>query len=445
MRDPEASLEIGDTHVCRKLRKPMDGAHFLRGELAQKWVEQGKLVGFEVLDPLSVVSPKLPFVSQPGEWCDSQFFDAAELTLQLQREAVAAGFDLKDASAWNILFKGTDPIFCDLLSFQPLIQRKWWATGQFSRHFIVPLLLSRRRGLHCFQAFTAWRDGVQPKIARQLLGPGRFLTRYWPLVADGESRVREAETLPHLPSSIDMADFSKFREGLHTSLDWMLAGVRPPTVATGDDRGWAAYVEDRSHYLTSSLQDKRFTVATWIDQIAPSWVADFGCNTGEFSDIALERGAEVVAIDADHDAIDRLYRRRRHEPRLHPLIANFDDLSNGRGWAGTEQTGLPQRLAQKFDLVMMLALVHHLAIAAAIPLRAIAEFAAHCTRRWLIVELMEESDPQLRLLCAQRQRSPAEFSLSRQLAAFKDIGFTVESQVPLQSTSRTLMLMRLST
>ena len=71
-----------------------------------------------------------------------------------------------------------------------------------------------------------------------------------------------------------------------------------------------------------------------------------------------------------------------------------------------------------------------------------ARFAAQCTRSWLVVEWLGVEDPQLRLLCAQRKREPAEFGLERQRAAFRQAGFDVESECPLPGTSRVLALLR---
>ena len=99
-------------------------------------------------------------------------------------------------------------------------------------------------------------------------------------------------------------------------------------------------------------------------------------------------------------------------------------------------------MTQHFDLVMMLALIHHLAISASIPLRDIARFAARCTRDWLIVEFIDVADPQLLSLCAQRQREPAHFGIDLQRAAFAEAGFLLESQVELAPAHRVLALLR---
>lgn len=435
MRDPDGSRQLQAHAVVRHLIRPLEDGHFLRSDLARHWQERGWLVPYRIADARTVVADRLAFVSQPVEWCDAQLHDAAVLTLQLQREAVAAGYELKDAPAWNVIFAGAVPVFCDLLSVVPLRARRWWAAGQFARHFIVPLLLSRRRGLNAYLAFRAWRDGVPPPVARRMLGPGRYLTRYWPLVADGPARSGPAPEEGPEPRDAIL----RFRDGLHSTLDWMLRGVKPRESAVST---WRDYESCRDHYDEHSLAAKRAIVGEWLERLAPGWVADLGCNTGEFSRMALAVGAEVVAIDADHDSVQRLYRAHPQERRLHPLVAVLDDLPGGCGWEGGEHPGLMERLEGRFDAVLMLALVHHLAVAAAVPLERVAVFAARLSRSRAIVEWIGEDDPQLRLLCAQRQRTAADFGIERQRAAFEAAGFIVEAERPLPGTARSMALLK---
>jgi SAM-dependent methyltransferase len=445
MRDPQGRIRFEGERVLRTLVSVLPADHFLRSALASRWVAQGRLVAFEWQGDATLASPRLPFVTQPTEWCDAQLHAAGALTLEMQREAVSAGFDLKDASAWNVLFDGCRPIFCDLLSFMPLTERKWWAMGQYARHFLFPLLASRRRGLRGHDVFTMWRDGMAAPTARRLFGRSLYLTRYGSLLL-GEAATREARhsalaDAPQ-PDAQARAGTVTFRNGLHSALDWMLAGVAPRPLREAAVAGWAGYEQDRPHYAGDSLQRKRDTVAGWLSRLAPGWVLDMGCNTGEFSRMAAQQGAQVVALDADHDSIERLYRETPAGTRLYPLVARLDDIGAGRGWAGSEHPGLAQRLAGRFDLVMMLALLHRLAIGAAVPLDEVARFAASCTRDALVVELIDASDPQLVSLCNQRQRRPEEFSIERQRAAFRAAGFRIEAEVDLAPAGRTLALLR---
>jgi hypothetical protein len=274
VRDPAAGLRFEPEHVVRELRAPLSDGHFLRSALAQEWVRRGDLVEFKVVDDHTIESPRLPFVSYPFEWCDSQLHAAGRLTLKLQREAVQAGFDLKDASAWNVIFDGTRPLFCDLLSFDPLRQKKWWAAGQFGRHFILPLLLAKRRGLRGNQCFAMWRDGVPADVARRITGPARYLTRYWPLMAAGDGA-----GAPLAEPSAELAQVRQFREGLQASLEWMLDGVSPVS-AGRRTTAWQNYVDQRDHYSSQDLASKQEAVASWLAECRPAWVLDLGSGSG---------------------------------------------------------------------------------------------------------------------------------------------------------------------
>ena len=432
MRDPAAALCFEPDHVVRNLRTPLGDDHFLKSALARRWVDRGDLVDFRIVDDRTVEAPRLPFVSYPTEWCDSQLHAAGQLTLKLQSEAVEAGFDLKDASAWNVIFDGGRPLFCDLMSFEPLRRKQWWAAGQFARHFILPLLLAKRRGLHSHQCFAMWRDGVPGDVARRLLGPARFLSRYWPLVTAGTGEAGLAIAEPSEHSAMQ-----NFREGLQTSLAWMLNGVRP--MPRRVPTHWQNYVEEREHYSAKDLTCKQEVLAHWLDECQPGWVLDLGCNSGEFSRLAQARGAQVVAADLDHGAIERL--RSESLNGVYPVLANLDDVSGGRGWSGSEFPGLIKRWEQRFDLTMMLALIHHLALGCAIPLDAIARLATKVSRRWLVVELLTIEDPQVQKLLIQRQRPPGDFEIAKQKQAFEAAGFQSMREIPLPSGRRTLCLM----
>lgn len=443
MRDPDATIRFESNRVVRTLREPLGQHHFLRSTLARQWAERGSIVRFEETGVREVGSPRLPFLTYPNEWCDAQLFAAARHTLELQKEAVDAGFDLKDASAWNVLFNGTRPLFCDLLSFVPLSSRRWWALAQYARHFLFPLLISRYRGIHGHLAFQAWRDGMPPDVASAAMGTRRFLTRFWPLMAGARRNIGSADFRASAASDTgDAAAVKRFRESLHASLEWWLAGLAPR--ARPNRRGsWGAYRNERGHYKDEAVSSKRTWIAQWLADLKPEWVADLGCNSGEFSFMAAEAGASVVAVDSDHDSVEAMFRVAGATGRLYPVLASLDDLNGARGWGGTEFRGLSERMAGSFDLVMMLALIHHLAVAASVPLDAIAAFARACTRRWLIIEFIDPKDPQMQLLCTRHQRNAEEFSVARQRDAFLRAGFVLQAQVQLDNDTRVLSLLEL--
>lgn len=434
MRDPEGRVSFEGDFVIRRLNASAGPQHFLHSELAARWAARGDLVAWEWLDANTLRSPRLPFVTLPGEWTAQQFHAAAKLTLKLQSEAVAEGWDMKDAAAWNIVFDGLRPTFVDLLSFEPLKTRRWHAAGQFGRHFILPLFLARKGLMDPHQCLVLWRDGVPPAAARRLVGPGRFLSRYWPLMAEGK-RADKAEppsSSTKRTRSTDQGhgflDMQRFHAQLNYGLDWMLAGVNPAKHYPKRRTNWGGYEHQRDHYDPAGIDFKRETIASWLHMLHPQWVLDLGCNAGEFSDLAVDAGARVICWDGDPQALDILHQRHAESDKAtlyHTVLAPIDDPSGGRGWQGVEFPSLMQRLEQRVDVVMMLAITHHLTIAGGVRLDDVFRFAARVTRQAAFMELMSETDPRVQQLCHYYDRDASEFTLQRQLDAARSAGFHI--------------------
>ena len=103
-------------------------------------------------------------------------------------------------------------------------------------------------------------------------------------------------------------------------------------------------------------------------------VWDLGANDGTFSRLATERGASTVAFDVDPVAVEKNYRRSwwsGASGTCSPLLLDLINPSPRSGWAHEERTFGDRG---PVDLVLALALVHHLAIAHNLPLARIAEF-----------------------------------------------------------------------
>ena len=63
------------------------------------------------------------------------------------------------------------------------------------------------------------------------------------------------------------------------------------------------------------------------------------------------------------------------------------------GWRNREHLSLLDRLTGESDLVLMLAVIHHLILRDQLPLAHIADLCASLTRRWLLLEWVPPSDP----------------------------------------------------
>src|SRR4029077_16045331 len=86
----------------------------------------------------AVIEPeRVELLTYPWEWSFSQLKDAALLTLDAQDRAAAAGFTMRDASAYNVQFVRGRPILIDTLSFEPATpDEPWLPYTQSCEHFL---------------------------------------------------------------------------------------------------------------------------------------------------------------------------------------------------------------------------------------------------------------------------------------------------------------------
>ncbi len=114
-------------------------------------------------------------ITYPWEWPNSLLEAAALLTLDLRRRLLGIGLDLKDASAFNVQFRGMHPVFIDLGSIETWRPNPSWnASRQFIEHFINPLAVGSGDRVTAADAWALARHrGLRSEAARQLLPKGR--------------------------------------------------------------------------------------------------------------------------------------------------------------------------------------------------------------------------------------------------------------------------------
>jgi len=435
VRDPDGFLERQGSRLVRRLVRPSDTSSFIQTAAASKLVAEGKLVAFKVIAPDLLEVEQVPFVTAPFEWCDAQLRDAALLTLDVSESALDIGHELKDSSAWNVIFNGCRPVFCDHLSFRPIRRQQWWAFGQFLRHFAFPLAKSASTGLGIGRIFRLSRDGLQADEARRLLGMRQFGTRLWPVLLFSQP-LSPKTPLPGKGVVIS-SHSTEFHSHLYRYCRWSLPRVRSNHAAA---RTWLRYTATRQHYTAQARDAKAETVGRWLDTTRPEWLVDLGANTGEYTFMAAGKGAKVIAVEQDAECVNDLYERADGSLSIFPVLSNLGDLCGGCGWLGSEQSGLHSRLRGAAQMVLALAVLHHLAISESIPLDRISEFVADITTRHAIVELIPEDDPMVLRLSVQRERNAHEFSVQAQLAAFSP-HFEILATHELEGSRRVLVLM----
>jgi SAM-dependent methyltransferase len=387
-------------------------------------------------DALAVIAPEpISFISYPYEWAFSQLKDAALLTLKAQEVADAHGMTLRDASAFNVQFRLGRPILIDSLSFERRVTGEPWKPyRQFCEHFLAPLALMAHRDGRLGILLRDFIDGVPLDLAGELLPPR---TRWSPSLAahvhlHARAQRRHAMADSPAPSNVTMSD--NRRRALLDHLKRTIEGLRLTAAGTQ----WAEYA-DQTSYSTAGTASKEATVERMLADIRGRRAWDIGANTGRYSAIAATAGYEVLAIDGDWAAVERHYLslRESREARILPLLGDIADPSPGIGWANAERAPLLERADA--DVVMALALVHHLAIARNVPLPLLAELLAGIAPN-LIIEWVPKEDLMVRRLLAAREDVFAAYSLEGFRAAFAR-HFDVIEEAPIGDSERILFRM----
>lgn len=343
----------------------------------------------------------LPWISYPYEWSFGMLRDAALLQLELLHEALEAGFSLKDASPYNIQWLGVQPCFIDVGSFEPWKEGDVWVGyRQFCQLFLFPLWLraykdfpfqgllrSNLQGISPAEiiALMSWRDRLRPGVMIHGWLQARMIRRFAHTHRDVQGELRSTG----FKREMIQANVARLRRQVER-LRWR-AGGSP----------WADYAEECS-YAEQERREKEGFVDGVLERRRWRSVWDLGCNTGAFSEIAARHADLVVALDGDELAIERFYQklRQRGSGTIVPLVMDLSQPSPALGWRGRERAALDQRGQQsqgKPEAILCLALVHHLAITASIPLAEILEWLRDL-RGELIIEFPHREDPMVQTL-----------------------------------------------
>jgi hypothetical protein len=198
---------------------------------------------------------------------------------------------------------------------------------------------------------------------------------------------------------------------------------------------WAGYRELAPYTDEDAQRKERFVRAAGPAQIA--W--DLGANDGRFA--RLLEAESVLALDGDERVAGELYTalRREGSGSILPLVVDLADPSPGLGWRGVERKRLEER--GRPDLVLCLALVHHLAIGRNLPFTELVGWLRGLGAR-LVIEFAGREDPMVkRLLAAKRAETHEDYSREEFERALAE-AFDVQRREELSAGTRTLYLAR---
>jgi len=445
-RDPAGFVFRKDGELYRQVNTMYKAQydHLMESGLYEELTAKGLLVkhaevSAQGLDnnAYRIIRPDIiPFVSYPYEWAFGQLKAAALATLEVQKTALDHGMILKDASAYNIQFRGSKPVFIDTLSFE-IYQagEPWVAYRQFCQHFLVPLALMSYTDVRLGLLLRTHLDGICLDLATELLPWNTWLRSG--LLIHVHFHRRRLDQKPGVAQ--DPAAKRSMGQnamlGLVDSLFSTVEGLRPPQGAGH----WIDYYGDRPSYETLGHKDE--LVGAMLRKLKPDTVWDLGANTGRYAWLAADTGAQVVACDTDAACVQSLYEEAaaRDSTTVLPLVMDLANPSPALGSGGTERLSFFQR--GPADTVLALALIHHLAIGNNLPLVSIARMFSKMGRS-AIVEFVPPDDPMVEeMMLGRDPRGVHPYSQDVFEVAFSG-HFTIMDSVRVEPTRRRMYVLR---
>jgi 2-polyprenyl-3-methyl-5-hydroxy-6-metoxy-1,4-benzoquinol methylase len=337
---------------------------------------------------------------------------------------------LKDATHFNVQYIGSSPIFIDTLSFdkyEPSLP--WVAYMQFCECFLYPLFIEHYTGMPVHKTLLAYPDGIPLSIVNSLLP---FRSRFSfgvGLHVILPSKISRRQSGTKIPVKFNEQKMLRLLNNLHS----IIFSLRP-----AQKKGvWGDYYE-RTVLKEGYLAEKERIFDEMLNKITFKKVLDIGANDGYFSKIIAKRAEQIIAIDSEYFCIDKLFRELKTDNKnILPLCIDFANPSPDTGFSGNERISFLRR--GNYDLVIALAVMHHLVVAENIPLPLLAR-SLHTLTKHLIIEFVPLDDEKVDLIAANKQEIAAQLVKEN----FEDIFtryFSIIDSVTVGYTKRIIYLM----
>lgn len=383
----------------------------------------------------------IPVISYPYEWPFGMLQDAALLQLDVLLAALSDGFVLKDGTPYNVQFVGSRPTFIDIASITKLVPGSpWEGYRQFCELCLYPLLLQAYKDIDFHPWLRGRLDGIPPEQVRAIFGI-RDLRRAGVLthvVLQAALTRKAAGSDRNVKRELRQAGFSTALVAANAQgLRKLVAGLRWGRTSST----WSDYTTTHS-YEAPDMTAKMDFVRDAVRDRPRDVVWDLGSNTGNFSRIAAEHARYVVAVDADQLSVERMYQslKATGPANILPLVGNVADPSPGLGWLGRERQSLPER--SRPSLVLCLALVHHVALSANVPLGEFIGWLATLGAD-VVIEFVSKEDAMSRRLLQNKEDVFPDYT-QPVFEAHLERRFTVARRQVLGDGTRTLYYARQS-
>ncbi len=351
---------------------------------------------------------KIDFISYPYEWSFQQLKDAAIFHLNFQIFLLDRNYVLKDASAFNIQFEGSRPIFIDVTSIIPYQEGDVWNShDQYCREFLNPLLLSSKKNVPFNNIYNGNLNGISTEELNNIFSIKDKLSLNIFLHIVLKSYFQKKEYNLDKINKISKKSISKksYKNILLSLKSW----IKKLQVNKKNFFSlWKNYSE-KNTYLNFQEHEKKQIIKNFFKKNKINNCLDIGCNTGEYTFVALENGLNKgIGIDSDHISLNSAYSKaKKLKSNFTTLYIDLLNPSPNRGWILKERDSFIGRY--KFDSIIALAVIHHICIGGNIKLDQAVDFLINIAPKGLI-EFVPKNDYTVKKMLGLREDIFSDYS-----------------------------------
>lgn len=353
------------------------------------WISDTRIEGFNLV----LEHEKIEFWNYPYEWSFTMLKDAARVVLDVNKIAIKYGFELFDVHAYNMVFDMSTPKYIDFGSFFPIDEKNgkgWSGYLHFYNGFYMPLYLFTKgfsdlsESIFLFYGYFNEKDFflLRNKYLR-LLGMGitnQVFNLYY--------KSRRLANARHFKvvDKFGSHKYSKYILGFKKNMQGKYSLKRGYRLINGlKSSNFDSYWKDYHNEIDPKTDHRFLTIANLIKTkfTDANSLIELASNQGKFANFVLENSQiqKVIATDYDKNAVDTMYKNYKDKNTILPLVYDFV-RPNGRRVDKNIETRI------KADVVMALAVTHHLVLTQEIPLRSIFKVMEQLTNKYVIVEFM---------------------------------------------------------
>ncbi len=424
--------------------------HLMDSGLYKELNEKGLLISHEEIsvedqqvdEPTNLyklIKPnQLQFQSYPFEWSYTQWRKAIVSYLEINMIALRFGKILKDGTPYNFYLSAGKAMMIDTSSFSFFKDGdKWIAYKQFCSEFLSPLALIYYNGQRWLRINRSHLRGLPLNFASRQLPLKSWFNLTTLLHTHLHSKYANAEGLTNRQKQNKSRGFSVDKLKALTAM--ILSGVNGWKTAFQFERHWSTYYENDIE-ANLYLENKERIIKEWLQKTQPSLVLDLGADTGKFSFIAKEYAYRVIAIESDDICVDIIEKEILHNniKYIDVLTTDLADATPDFGVLNKEFASIYNRAGAQ--MVMALAIIHHLHISDQLSFNQIAEIFSKLSRDNLIVEFIPIDDSKVQLLTKEKTKNFIDYTEANFIRALSKYFHNIDSY-RIEDSGRKLFLM----